>query len=203
MGDQFREFLNKKNLSSLLVLAILVLAIPVGLQYLRQTQVLKSKAAGGQVLFVSPGIDNSRTAPNGSPVTVAVDQTVGLNLGLPNGWLYATPSSSPALKDLTGSYNLTFTTTSCPPPTPTSSCQVGQVWPHTMNIITMDTTTGSFSGTGSYTKTPLLVWKVTGNETPGGFVTFHISYDPPNNYTIDGTGQLASDGSWSGSSKDS
>lgn len=94
MQDQFSQFTSKKNLASLLVLAILVLAIPLGVNLVRQQQILKSRATGEQITFASPGIDQ-RTGPKGD-VTVAVAQTIGLNLSLPDGWSFTGGSPSPS-----------------------------------------------------------------------------------------------------------
>lgn len=43
--------MNKKNLITLLILGILVLAIPLGLNLLHQQQILKSKATEDPILF--------------------------------------------------------------------------------------------------------------------------------------------------------
>ncbi len=198
MQDQLSQFTTKKNLTSLLVLAVLVLAIPIGVNLVRQQQNLKSKAAGEQVIFASPNVE-ARTGPNGSPVAVALDQTVGVNVGLPNGWSY-TPTVT--LRDLKGTYDLTYTLKACNP-IPSGGCGVNTLYPHTMEINAMDTTTGVFSGFGHFNPTPSITWTLSnGLETSAGAVTFHIAYDS-SSYTIDNTGTVASDGSISGTATSS
>ncbi len=53
MSDYLKEILSRKNLISILILAILVLAIPIGIKMVQTQQTLKSKAAtGNEIKFV-------------------------------------------------------------------------------------------------------------------------------------------------------
>ncbi len=54
MPDQLREFYTKKNLGNLLVLAIVTLALPLGIQLVKQQQILRTQAASS-VAFVNEG----------------------------------------------------------------------------------------------------------------------------------------------------
>lgn len=51
----------KNNLAALLFLAILILAIPLGVKLAQQTQILKSRAASTPIQFNGTGVDCSTT----------------------------------------------------------------------------------------------------------------------------------------------
>lgn len=55
------KLLSKKNLISLLLLAILIVGIPLGVNLAKQQQQLKSQAAGDPIKFSGPGVDCSKT----------------------------------------------------------------------------------------------------------------------------------------------
>ena len=53
MSDYLKELLNKKNLISILILAILVMAVPLTINLVRQRQISKSRAVtGNEIKFV-------------------------------------------------------------------------------------------------------------------------------------------------------
>lgn len=53
------SLLTKNNLVTLLFLAILILAIPLGVKLAEQTQILKSRAASTPITFSGTGVDCS------------------------------------------------------------------------------------------------------------------------------------------------
>jgi hypothetical protein len=69
---------------------------------------------------------------------------------------------------------------------------------HTMNVTSMNLTTGDFSGAGFYNADHSYTWNVTGNVT-GSNLTFTIVYTGTNaGYTVNATGVIAADGTMSG-----
>ena len=69
---------------------------------------------------------------------------------------------------------------------------------HTMNVTSMDLTTGDFSGTGLYNANPSYTWTVTGNVSDSS-VNFTIVYTGSGaGYTVNATGVIAADGTISG-----
>lgn len=76
---------NKKNLAGLLILGILILAVPVGIDLIRHQQIIKSRAAADPIVFtgpnvvqrdgewkaVKPQISLELTSPLGPPGTVS------------------------------------------------------------------------------------------------------------------------------------
>lgn len=92
------------------------------------------------------------------------------------------------VSDLTLLHNLTLTCT--------SNC--GGTYPHTLNIASMDTQTGNFSGNGFYNADSNYTWDVTGN-TSGISFSAHILYTGLNpGYASDLTGTVSPDGTVSG-----
>lgn len=125
MDDQFRQFFTRKNIGSMLVLAILALGIPLGIKLASQSQFFQSKAAGAAVDFVAPNVEGR----NG--VEVATAQTVGVHLTPPNGWALTeggptTPEADtqPQMTQLKRFYNSTisdhWSTTELQSPAPAS-----------------------------------------------------------------------------------
>ena len=56
MGELIDFFKNKKNLSNLLLLGILVLALPLGINLVRQQQIFKSRAVVAPIAFVGDNV---------------------------------------------------------------------------------------------------------------------------------------------------
>lgn len=56
MGDFLDYFKNTRNLISLLVLGILILAVPIGINLVRQQQILRSRAAVDPIIFTGTGV---------------------------------------------------------------------------------------------------------------------------------------------------
>ncbi len=83
MGEQLKLLATKKNIISLLVLAVLALAIPLGIRLVRNQQILRSLASGERIAFMAPNVEN-RTGPNG-PVQVATAPHIGVLLTPPWG----------------------------------------------------------------------------------------------------------------------
>ncbi len=104
MNDQLKELATKKNIIGLLVLAILILAIPLGVDLIERQQILKSQAAEAAINFVG---DNVVPA---SPIPVAIAPTIGLQLTPPWPLMHGDPSPTP-----------TATGSATPSPTPTDT----------------------------------------------------------------------------------
>lgn len=86
MGDFLDFFKQKKNLINLLLLGILVLALPIGINLVRQQQILKSRAVADPIVFAG---DNVEQKSDGT--WVAKDPKISLELTSPLG-----PPASPA-----------------------------------------------------------------------------------------------------------
>lgn len=87
MGEFLDYFKNKKSLATLLILGILVLAIPLSINLLRQQQIIRSRATQDPIVFVAGPNVSQKT--DGSWVTKST--TVSLQLTSPLG-----PPGSPA-----------------------------------------------------------------------------------------------------------
>lgn len=86
--------------------------------------------------------------------------------------------------DITGQHLITFTCT--------SGCSGD--YPHTMDVTSMNNTTGDFSGTGFYNPNNAFTWNVTGN-TMGAIIEFDIVYTGLNpGYTVEVDGTMNLDG---------
>jgi hypothetical protein len=98
------------------------------------------------------------------------------------------PATSSVMWDLTGTYTVVYTcTTGC-----------AGSYPHTLNVTTMNTSTGAFSGNGFYSYNPAYSWIVTGQVT-GSNVAFTTVYNNANaGYTMHATGTISASGSFSG-----
>jgi len=80
---------SKKNIISFLVIGILMLAIPVGVQLVQKQQALKSKAAGDPINLVGPNVKCSQ----GTNECVVTDKSFEVELRSPYGPpLAATPT---------------------------------------------------------------------------------------------------------------
>lgn len=86
MGEILDYFKNKKNLVSLLVLGILILGIPLGVNLVKLQQIIKSRAAVDPITFTGP---NVRQKNDGT--WVATKPKIQLQLTSPLG-----PPGSPA-----------------------------------------------------------------------------------------------------------
>lgn len=77
--------LSKKNLIQLLILAVLILAIPIGVHLIQTQQILKSKASGQEKIeFVGSGVVGGRCSGNNCETKdPAVDIEVTSPLGPP------------------------------------------------------------------------------------------------------------------------
>lgn len=120
MGDQLKELSTRKNLISLLSLAVLVLAIPLGIGLVKQQQILTGQAAGSAVTFVAPNVE-TRLGPDGSPVAVALESTVGVQLKPPEGWTIENVNSTPEPSATPVAANISITS-----PTNNSSVKKGK-----------------------------------------------------------------------------
>ena len=73
---------SKKNIISLLLLAILIVAIPLGVKLAQQQQILKSKAADApRIQFSGTGVDCSK--PDCTTTSPTVDLELTSSLGAP------------------------------------------------------------------------------------------------------------------------
>lgn len=80
MREILDYFKNKKNLSNLLIMGILILAVPIGVTLIRQQQILKSRATNPPITFVEkPNVTTKN--PDGSWKTTST--TVSLLLSAP------------------------------------------------------------------------------------------------------------------------
>ncbi len=80
------KLFSKKNIISYLLLAILIVAIPVGIRLVQQQQILKSRAAGeAPITFKSPSGTNVVDCSKGECVTTSstIDIEVFSPLGAP------------------------------------------------------------------------------------------------------------------------
>src|ERR1035437_10093471 len=95
MGELSNFFKNKKNLVNLLILGILILAIPFGLNLLKKQQIIKSRATGDPIIFVAAP-PNVYQKPDGSWVTKVA--TVSMHITSPLGSPASTtvPTSTPS-----------------------------------------------------------------------------------------------------------
>lgn len=59
MNINIKEYLTKRNIIGLIIIAILVIAIPLSVYLIRQQQILKSKAAAAPVTFSGDGVTQS------------------------------------------------------------------------------------------------------------------------------------------------
>lgn len=74
--NQEKKLLSKKNIIAFLLLAIIVVAIPVGIKLVQTQQTIKSQAAGEPIVFP----DLNRTDPTtGNPVSQGSTIKVQLN----------------------------------------------------------------------------------------------------------------------------
>lgn len=95
--------------------------------------------------------------------------------------------------DLTGSYTIEFTCI--------SGCS--GVYPHTMNVTSMDLETGEFSGNGYYNPDQGFTWDVSGNLSESS-LDFDIVYTGSNpGYAVEVIGSIDSDGQLSGTATSS
>lgn len=82
------QLLTKKNLLTLLLLAVLMVAIPLGVKLAQQTQVFKSRAAlAPPIQFQGAGGANTVTCTGNSCVTTspAIDIQITSPIGPPQG----------------------------------------------------------------------------------------------------------------------
>lgn len=92
MGEFLDSFKNKKNLISLLVLGILILALPIGINLIRQQQILRSRADVDTIVFTGTNIEKR----NGKSIVLDPKQPISLQLTSPLGPPgVSTPSQSP------------------------------------------------------------------------------------------------------------
>lgn len=97
------------------------------------------------------------------------------------------------VSDISGLHNVAFTCT--------SGCS--GTYLHTLNISSMDTTTGNFSGSGFYNPNNAYTWNISGN-TVGNSFSAHIVYTGLGaGYTIDLTGTIDAGGVISGTAASS
>lgn len=69
--DSSDNLFTKKNLISLLILAIMIVAIPIGVKLIQNQQILKSRALAPSIQFTGQGV----TCNGKSCVTTQVDST--------------------------------------------------------------------------------------------------------------------------------
>lgn len=80
MGEFTDYFKQKKNLLNLLVLGILVLALPLGIDLIRQQQILKSRAAVDPIVFTGANVQQKTDG-----TWVALQPQIALTLASPLG----------------------------------------------------------------------------------------------------------------------
>lgn len=83
MGEFLDYFRQKKNLVNLLLLAILVLALPLIVQTVRQQQIIKSRAVVDPIVFVSDNVVDLANGQKGFKLDAAGKPIVGLELSSP------------------------------------------------------------------------------------------------------------------------
>lgn len=75
MGEFLQYFKNKKNLITLVLIGILLLAIPVGINLLKQQQIIQSRATGDEIKFSGTSVKCSGGDCTTTSPTVQVDLT--------------------------------------------------------------------------------------------------------------------------------
>lgn len=80
MGEFLDYFRQKKNLINLLLLAILVLALPLVIQTVRQQQIIKSRAAADPIVFVSDNVVDLPDGKKGFKLDAAGKATLELEI---------------------------------------------------------------------------------------------------------------------------
>lgn len=160
MNDQLKELATKKNIASLLVIGILILAIPLGVRLIRYQQLVSIFAAEPSVNFVSPNVETREGKLVATSATVGVTLTPpwapvssGNGSPSPSGSQTPSPSSSTTptpspssqapLWNLLGAYDYTSSVTSCGT---SENCVVGGKSKYIMEVTIMDTATGAFQG---------------------------------------------------------
>lgn len=122
MGDFLDYFKKKKNLTSLLLLGILILGLPIGIQLLKQQQILKSRAeSSGPIRFIQSDTEFQQTPGNDS-TWATTDANISFNLYSPFGFsgvVAGTPTPTPSPTPVSGGGGATPVLTSTPTPTPT------------------------------------------------------------------------------------
>ncbi len=79
--EEFKTFFkNRKNLISVLLLGILILALPLGIRQLQMQQIIKSRAATDPVVFTGPNVKQK-----GNGVWVATKPKISLQITSPLG----------------------------------------------------------------------------------------------------------------------
>lgn len=103
MGEFADFFKQKKNLISLLILGILILAVPIGINLIRQTQIFKSRATGEPIAIKESTGVFRRTKPDGTlewvankGARVSLELNSPLGSPFPNQSPVPSPSPSPA-----------------------------------------------------------------------------------------------------------
>lgn len=69
------DLLSKKNIISLLLLAILIVGIPLGVRLAQNRQQLKSRAAADPIKFSGPGVDCSKQECITTSPTINIELT--------------------------------------------------------------------------------------------------------------------------------
>jgi|GEM_PF-2330083 len=90
MGDFLDYFKNKKNLANILILGILILALPLGINLIRQQQILKSRAAADPIVFTQNAV-----LKNGQWFVVDRTKPISLEVTSPLGPPPPVPAASP------------------------------------------------------------------------------------------------------------
>ncbi len=86
MGEFSELFKHKKNFITLLLLGILILAVPLGINLVRQTQIFKSRAGGEPIVIKeTTGVFQKPKAGGGTEWVVKKDAKVSLELNSPLG----------------------------------------------------------------------------------------------------------------------
>ncbi|MBI2196785.1 hypothetical protein HYU45_04225 [Candidatus Daviesbacteria bacterium] len=86
MGEFSELFKQKKTLITLLILGILILAVPLGINLIKQQQIFKSRAAGEPIVIQETKDVFQKTKPDGTLEWVArKDAKISIELTSPLG----------------------------------------------------------------------------------------------------------------------
>jgi|Napbiome12C3dose_1001474.scaffolds.fasta_scaffold00001_132 hypothetical protein len=86
MGEFSELFKHKKNLITLLLLGILILAVPIGINLIKQQQIFKSRAANPPIVIKeTKGVFQRLKAGGGYEWVMEKDAKVSLELTSPLG----------------------------------------------------------------------------------------------------------------------
>jgi predicted negative regulator of RcsB-dependent stress response len=77
MEENQNKLLTRKNIITILIIGIIILAIPVGVKLSQESQVFKSRAAADTITFSGTGVSTDKTTTTTPNVTVELKSPLG------------------------------------------------------------------------------------------------------------------------------